>query len=239
MKNIVVQITEKVHKPNEVIARILKKLRKETELKDAKQYFLQLAQNEEQLSEMIAQEKLIPTDAPEDFVDTMITLSAAIAFLAANSPDIRASLTKQLMKKEPTIAHSESLKYKRAMDTLINYKETLNNVKHSRANPVEAEAAKMVFYKDTKEILENLLGKSEKLTYKQAVNLNKIVPAPIIEAGDIAYIAQLQSDFEPTTPEQESQPAASGKPVRKSDIEQSSRTQTDTQRVATRKQDAV
>ena len=235
MKNIVVQITEKAHKPNEVIARILKKLRKEVEMQDARQYFTQLAQNEEQLAEMIANEKLIPTDAPEDFVDTMITLSAAIAFIGANSPAVRASLTKQLMKKEPTIAHSEKLKYNRALDTLINYKETLNNVKRNKVNPVEAEVAKSVFNKDTSEILENLLGKSEKLTYKQALNLNKIAPAPIIEAGDIAYIAQLQTDFEPTAEEE----APSGKPTRKADIEVSSRTQTDTQRVATRKQDAV
>lgn len=237
MKNIVVQITEKAHKPNEVIARILRRLRKEVELKDAKQYYLQLAQNEEQLSEMIANEKLIPTDAPEDFVDTMITLSAAVAFLAASSPTPTGSISKELLGKEPSIAHSDKLKYNRALDTLINYKETLNNIKKHKANPVEAEAAKSVFYKDTKEILENLFGKAQKLTYKQAANLNKVVPAPVIEAGDPAYIAELQSDFGPLAPEEEAQETS--KPVRKADIASSSRAQTDTQRVATRKQDAV
>jgi len=232
MRNIVVQITEKAHKPNEVIARILKKLRKEVNIQDAKQYFIELAQNEVALAEMIAQEKLIPSDAPEDFVDTMITLSAAIAFLATSSPQIRQSLTKQLMQKEPTIAHSEKLRYNRAMDTLINYKQTISNIKSGRVNPAEAEVAKFVFYKDTQSILENLLGQPQKLTYKQAVNLNKIVPAPIIEAGELAYIAQLQQDFEPSQPEEG---AASQGPVRRSSTEVSQRTQTDVERIASRK----
>lgn len=235
MRNIVVEITQKAHKPNEVIARILKKLKKDVELKEAKEFFLQLSQDEERLSEMITAEKLIPTDEPDDFVDTMITLSAALAFVAANSPEPKTSLTKQLLKKEPLMSHSEKLKYERALQTLINYKETLNNLKRHKLNPVEAQAAKMVFYKDTSEILENLLGKAEKLSFKDAMSLNKVVPAPIIEAGEPAYILQLQSDFEPATEEQ----TPSGAQVRKSDLEISGRVQTDTQRIAGRKQDSV
>lgn len=236
MKKIVVEITEKAHKPNEVIARILKKLKKDTELKEAKQYFGQLAQNEEQLAELITAEKLIPTDAPDDFVDTMITLSAALTFLSNNSPLVKDTYTRQLMKKEPLVANSEKLKYERAFTTLINYKETLNNIKKTKANPVESEAAKFVFYKDTSEILQNLLGKPEKLTFKDAMNLNKLSPAPIIEAGNTAYMLELQSDFEESSPEEQPE---TPKVVRKSNLEIANRSQTDTQRVATRKQNSI
>lgn len=237
MRNIVVEITDKMHKPNEVIARILKKLKKDVKLKEAKDFFLQLSQDEERLAELITAEKLIPTDAPEDFVDTMITLSAALAFVAANSPTPISSLTKQLMNREPLIAHSDKLKYNRALETLISYKQTLSNLKKHKLNPVEAEAAKMVFYKDTSEILESLLGKASKLSYKEAMSLNKVVPSPIIEAGTPAYMIELQSDFEPSSPEtEETTPTGV---VRKADLGQASRAQTDTQRVAARKENAV
>lgn len=236
MRDIVVQITKKAHLPNEVVARILKKVKKEVELKEAKQYFLQLSQNEEKLSELITQEKLIPSDAPEEFIDTLLTLSAALAFVAANSPTPKTSLSQQFLKKEPLIPNSEKLKYNRALQTLINYKETLNNLKKHKLNPVEADAAKMVFYKDTGEILENLLGKAEKLTFKEAMSLNKVVPSPIIEAGDPAYIIQLQDDFAPSKEEEQPKPGTS---VRKSDLESGQRSMTDTQRVAARKQQTI
>lgn len=236
MRNIVVEITQKAHKPNEVIARILKKLKKDVELKEAKQFFLQLSQDETGLAELITGEKLIPTDEPEDFLDTMITLSAALAFIAANSPEPKTSLTKQIMGKEPLISHSEKLKYERALTTIINYKETLNNLKKHKLNPVEAEAAKMVFYKDTGEILENLLGKASKMSFKDAMSLNKVVPSPIIEAGTPTYILNLQSDFEAPAPEEE---AETPKVVRQSEMNLSSRAQTDVQRIAGRKENSV
>ena len=193
--NIAIEIARKLKEPNEVLARILKKIKKDLDINLAKDTLTAYSQDEQALAQMLLAEKIDPLDSPDEFANTILLLSQSLKFMAESAPTPLSNDSHTLMQKDSLIPKSEQLRFNSAWQALINYKETIKAMGKPNIMPTQAKAMREVFGKDAQTALEYLLGKPKSLSYKQIESLNKIAPTNLSNTSDPAYVLSLQQNI--------------------------------------------